>query len=200
MNWQTTNLDELLAGIWRALEEAALVLDHPFRSAGFATGLEMEFGARIVILRRVEAVRRTLICYSDVRASKVRHLRRNPEIQWLFHDPAARMQLRASGSALVHHNNEIARGAWKTLPAANRINYASVLAPGNRLGNADEAIPAEWRGHEPSQAELERAFENFAVITTSVDNFDWLLLGQDGNRRAGFSWAGDRFTGHWLVP
>ena len=141
------------------------------------------------------------MCYTDAEGlPKCGSFAVNLEVEWLFHDPAARMQIRASGTAMLHQGNATARKAWDELPPINRLNYASNLAPGNRIAGPDESVPPEWRGKLPSKDDLDFAFENFAVITASVDHFDWFLAAQNGNRRAGFFWKGYGFEGQWLVP
>ncbi len=199
MNWRTNDLDELLGGIWRALKDASGEPSHPFRTGTLVTGVELELGARVVVLRGVDREARRLSCFTDARTPKVRHIRKNPEIQWVFHDPAARVQIRAGGSAVVHHRDDTAREAWRTVPAMNRLNYASKLAPGNRLAGPDDALPVEWRGSVPEAGALEFAFENFAVVNTTVDHFDWMVISAEGNRRAGFMWVENQFRGGWLV-
>ena len=200
MTWNPANLDELLAHTWLVLADGSRELQHPFRMPALATMDDLEPALRIVILRGVDAASRQLTCHTDARSTKCRELRRHDRVQWLFYDPAARVQVRAGGATTVHHGNAIARDAWRKTPLASRANYVTTWAPGVRLGNPTDAMPAAWRGQVPAVDEAEKGFANFAVLVTTVEHFDWLQLRPEGHRRAGFAWTGERFDGSWLVP
>jgi len=154
-----------------------------------------------VVLRAADASKRQLTCHTDARSPKVQHLRLNPHVQWLFHDPEARTQLRVCALAMVHHDDAIARVAWAAVPLASRLTYGTLHPPGTALTSPDEALPRAWKDRPPTPDELEPAFENFAVLVTTVDSFEWLQLRDDGrHRRASFTWTGAHWSGVWLAP
>ncbi|MBM3876579.1 MAG: hypothetical protein FJ386_07665 [Verrucomicrobia bacterium] len=201
MHWSFSALDDLPGLVWRALEEAAAAAEHPLRTAAFGTATQFDASMRTVVLRSVDTARRQLACHSDVRTAKVQHLRLNPNVQWLFHDAAARVQLRITALAMTHHVDAIAEAAWKSVPVTNRPNYCSRHPPGTAIAAPELALPAEWRERVPTPDETARGFDNFAVLVTTVEHMDWLQLGADGrHRRAGFTWTGTRFSGVWLAP
>ena len=200
MDWPATKLDDLLALTWQALAAGASELQHPFRTPACATASELEPALRLVVLRGVDVTARQLACHTDLRSAKCRELRRNERAQWLFHDPAARVQVRAGGATQIHTGDALARDAWQRTPLASRTNYCTRWAPGARLAGPDDALPAAWRVHGPTVEEAEAGWANFAVLVTTVEHFEWLQLRAEGHRRAGFTWTGEQYVGHWLVP
>jgi len=201
MRWEFTSIDDLPGLVWHGLNEACGAAEHPFRTAALGTASQFDAALRTVVLRSADTATRHVSCHTDARAAKVQHLRLNPHVQWLFHDAAARVQLRITALAMMHHRDAIAEAAWGFVPMANRINYCTLHPPGTAILSVDDAFPREWNGRAPTPGELARGFENFAVIVTTVDHIDWLQLCADGkHRRAGFTWTGARFSGVWLTP
>ena len=200
MDWTTTNLDELVAQIWRALERAGHEEGNPFRTPSLGTANELEVSLRTVVLRHVHPATRELTCHADYRSRKIWDIRKNPQVGWLFHHPGEKIQVRAGGTALVHQNNSVARAAWQGTPLANRLNYCTALAPGTRLAGPDTSLPAQWKHSPPTLEETEAGWPNFAVIRTTIDHLEWLHLRPEAHRRAGFTWMENHFSGHWLVP
>jgi pyridoxamine 5'-phosphate oxidase len=200
LNWATINLNELLAQIWPLLERASQEAGNPLRTPVFGTANELEISLRTVVLRQVQPASRELVCHTDYRARKSWEIRKNPQVRWLFYHPGEQIQIRAGGTAILHQNNDVARAAWERTPLPNRRNYGTPLAPGTRLPSPDASLPAGWKNGLPTLDESEIGWPNFAVVVTAVDQLEWLHLRPEGHRRAGFTWVGDHFSGHWLVP
>ncbi len=200
MNWNDSNLDNLPEGIWNALSEAAGKPNHPFRTPAFATTNRFDTNVRTVVLRRVDPEYRWLVCFSDVRASKVRDIRKNQQVQWLFHHPVQQVQIRATSAAMVYWKDAMAREYWEQTPQANRVNYLATKMPGDALMEPGDAIAEQFKSGPVTESELEAGYENFAVIACEVDQFDWLQLDPKGNRRASVRWSGARYSSIWLVP
>lgn len=198
MNWDGSNLGNLPERIWQALGEAPGLPASPWRTPVFATTNRVEPSARVVVLRRADPEYRHLVCFSDVRAAKVRELRSVPEAVWLFHDPGRRVQVRATTHCMVHRGDGIAREHWDRLPERQKLNYCAREAPGGALLNEGDGIPDNLRA--AGAAELEAGYANFAVIVGAVDQFDWLQLRDAGHRRAVVRWTGEKYSGIWLVP
>ena len=181
MIWKIEDASELLPLIWKELGEAVGQLDSPLRTPAFATLGGDQGGVRTVVLRSVDAAQRSLTCYSDSRAEKVRDLRFGVPCEWLFYDAAAKVQLRARCEQVriltSSDRGQVAwlREIWDSIPQPQRLNYATELCPGAKLPEGRCAFPESPDG--------ERAFSHFAVITTFVDSFDWLQLARDGHHR-----------------
>lgn len=189
-DWPIDSLPELCAFIWDELGRVPDELPHPWRTPGLATVANDGPQVRTVVLRAVGIAERRLYAFSDARAPKARELSADNRAQWLFYDPARRVQLRAHTTVRVHRDDGIARSFWEAVPQANRRNYRSARPPGatvTRLESSREEIPES----QPAQ---------FAVLAASVTELDWLWLADGGHRRARFRWVIDSWSGEWLVP
>jgi 3-hydroxyisobutyrate dehydrogenase len=200
MKWPLDDLETLLATAWQTLEEAGASGTHPFRTPALATASDRGPAVRAVVLRQPERAGRTLLCFTDARTIKVRHVSACRRVEWLFFDPQEQVQLRAAGVATVHRGDVVARAAWEQTPPAHRVLYRAESAPGTTIPTPDESLPAEWPDRLPSAEETERGWPNFAVLLTTVDRLDWLQFGERGHRRAVFAWDGQRFVGQWVRP
>ncbi len=200
MNWDDSNLENLPDKIWGALSEACGKPQSPFRMPAFASTNQFETAVRTVILRRAERPERRLTCFSDVRSTKIRELKLNSRVQWLFYHPVQRVQIRAMAQAFVYNKNQVAREFWDRMPLKQRINYCASELPGSPLVEPGDSIPAVLRSDAVRDSELEVGYHNFAVIVTEVDQFEWLRLADDGHRRAVIRWGGEKYSGIWLVP
>ena len=188
-NWRADSLAELGDIIWATLVRACEPPAAPWRLPALATTSMAGPQVRTVVLREAIPAARSLVAWTDVRSPKVRELRHDPKAQWLFHDPANGLQLRAITTVRIHHDDEVARAAWATVPAGNRANYQSVHAPGAGIarpisgGNPVAAGPAQ-----------------FVALVATVQELDWLWLDLGGHRRARLRWSDGSWTGDWLVP
>jgi pyridoxamine 5'-phosphate oxidase len=201
-DWTTIDLAALGELIWSQLSQGASILESPWRSAVLTTftAVPEDYATRLVILRQVNRADRTLTCYSDYRTPKVRHLCSNGNVQWLFYDPAANVQIRARGQARIHHQDDVARAAWSKTPPSNKINYCAVAAPGTELVEPGNGPPLDWAEQGSADEKVEIGFSNFAVLVAEIDAFDWLRVQPTGNRRARFKWDGLSYKANWLVP
>lgn len=188
-NWSTEWLSELCITVWTELARAKNDSIHAWRTPGLATLDASKPQSRTVVLRGVDGSARQLVAFSDSRAAKVDQLLANPQAQWLFHDPVHRVQLRATTTVEIHHNDELAKTFWNTVPEPSRQNYRTLHPPGMKVTGADV-------GRETT-AELDHA--HFAVLAATVTELDWLWLTDRGHRRAGFHWQDGAWHGEWLV-
>lgn len=198
--YTTSDLETLPARLWSELERAAAEPANPFRTPVLGTTNLFECALRIVVLRRADAAKRQLIAYSDARAQKVHQLKLCEQAHWLFHDPARRTQLRISAGTMVHQNDPVAREHWQALPLAGRRNYCANLPPGTDIHAPGDAIAPELKLPAVTKKQLEVGYENFAVLVATVDQIDWLQLGEETHTRAVFNWTATCWSGLWLVP
>ena len=165
--------------------------------------------ARTMILRGVAAESRTLIFYSDIRATKIAEWRDRSDVCVIAYDDREKIQLRISGRVSLHSNDEIANAAWQNSRAMSRLSYNVDNAPGAVI-IAPMTLPAsqveiiddltdEESGDLPELiANLGR--KNFCVAVVQVDAIEWVYLASQGNRRALFSWTNDTLQSVWLQP
>lgn len=200
MDWSIADLDNLPALIWSALSDAAGKPSHPFRTPALATTNRFDSSVRTVVLRRVDPEYRWLVFFSDIRAGKIRDIRKNEQVQWMFYHPTQQVQIRATSAAMVYHQDDMAREYWAKTPMANRVNYLASQMPGDALPAAGDAIPKEFKRDDLAEKDLEPGYENFAAVACEVDQFDWLHLDPQGHRRASVRWTGAKYSSIWLVP
>ena len=96
--------------------------------------------------------------------------------------------------------------AWYTRTRSD-VGLASVAAFADRLASGarvldlgcGDGLPLTLPP-EPTAADLEAAFVNFAVYDVHVSRVDFLQLGQQGQRRCrwGASWRAEELT--WVTP
>ena len=200
MSLNAADLETLPARIWRDLESAVADEAGPFRTPVLGTTNLFECSMRVVILRQADGARRELMCYSDARAQKVHQLKLCEQAHWLFHDPARRLQLRISAHTMVHQNDPVAREHWLKTPLAHRRNYSANQPPGSDIHAPGDAIAPALKSPKVTARELEPGYENFSVLVSTVDQIDFLQLGDEGHVRAVFNWTAVTWSGLWLVP
>ncbi len=193
-------LDDVLKWSWRTVHKGVSNFKHPFHRPSLTTMDGNKPQSRIVILRGFSEKNRTLICNCDARSPKVSQIQDNPHVNWLFYDPKKWMQLRLSGTASIHTDDEMAEFRWKKVRLPNRINYSSEIPPGSFTEKPTSGLP-DLLGHKASKPlDHTEARKNFAVIVCRFDEMDWLLLKLTGNIRAKFHWEDHRMSAFWVIP
>jgi hypothetical protein len=195
-----STLDDILESSWRMLREGVRNFRDPFHQSSLTTLDGDKPQVRIVILREFSEKDRTLICHCDARGSKVFQIRDNPNVSWLFYHPEKWLQLRLSGTASVHTDDETADSQWEKVNLAHRINYCAEIPPGSSTEKPTSGIPGFLREKAPKMLDASNARKNFAAIVCRFDEMDWLLLKLTGHIRAKFHWKDDRVNASWVIP
>ena len=185
---ESNNLDSILIQNWIDLGHGALRGRHPYHTPVLATLGDTGPDARTVVLRDADFRHRRLVCHTDIRSPKVRDLRAQPEVAWLFYDRFNNTQLRVRGRVRIHHQDELAGARWKKSAVRSRDCYHAALSPSSPASSPVAPAP------------LESGFENFAVVDCVVDAIDWLYLQHGGHLRARFTWDESRWQSTWLAP
>lgn len=173
---------------WRLLGHASRSPGHPLRTPVVATAGD-DGGARVVVLRGVDAVAGEFEFHTDARSPKASALRRSAAMTWVFYDASTGVQWRARGEGRLHVGDDVWRAAWERVPSASRANYGSDAAPGAALEAPLEAI--DFRDVGPA---------HFMVVRCRVEWLDWLWLRPTGNRRAQWVRDGAVWRGQWVAP
>jgi pyridoxamine 5'-phosphate oxidase len=199
----TNNHAELLQEIWEMLQKGAVDAHHPFYTPALATVGTRGAAVRTVVLRRVDVAQRLLVCHTDWRSAKIAELTTNPATSWLFYSAPDKLQLRAEGQTALHYNDDFARQIWQQSRLSSLRGYLTSLPPGTTVSEPASGLPAEFQDRIPTSEEAETGWQNFAVIATQIERFDWLYLGGDGRgqRRAEFIFQPDgSYTSRWVIP
>jgi len=141
-----------------------------------------------------------LISHCDRRTPKVRQICDNPKISWLFYHPKRQIQLRLTGTAMVHTEDSTADSQWEKVRITSRLNYCTEKPPGWPAEDPTSGLPDLLRHKAPGMFDEQGARKNFAAIVCRFDRMDWLKLRLTGNIRAQFHWEDNQPTTSWVIP
>jgi pyridoxine/pyridoxamine 5'-phosphate oxidase len=171
-------------------------VSHPFRTGIVATADTPGINMRTVILREADVENNVIYFYTDIRSEKITDLRMDDNISWLFYDAEEKVQLRLSGSAIIHHQDEVTKRYWQKVSPAGRRSYSAMPGPSTVVD-----MPADGLTHLSSaDNSADVGLDNFAVIRTQITFLEWLSLDRDGHRRAAFNLINGNWQGNWLIP
>ncbi len=193
-------LTQLEDNLWRRLLNGALRSKDAFRTGAIATIGPEGPAIRTVVLRKVLPAAKILICHTDLRSEKVRHIERNPVIGWHFYDPAARLQLRLRATATLLTEGPDVETAWRNTHVESRKCYLSTDGPGAVLPYPGTGLENEWENPSIEASEAGKAY--FCILQSQIAEVEWLWLNQAGHRRARFRYdaEGQIVEACWLVP
>jgi hypothetical protein len=195
-----STLDNVLKSSWRYLHEGVQNFRHPFHQPSLVTMDDNKPQARIVIIREFSEKDRKLVCHCDARSPKVLQIRNNPYVSWLFYYPKKWLQLRLSGSASVHTDDNTAEAQWEKVSLPHRINYCAEIPPGLPTEKPSSGLPDFLRDKAPKLFDGSSGRKNFAAIICQFDEMDWLLLKLTGHIRAQFHWKDNQMDASWVIP
>jgi len=186
---------------WHRLENGALESRSAMRTPVVANTNAAGINMRTVILRKVQPVKKQLVFYTDIRSGKWEEIQQTNNTTWLFYDEKACIQIRASGSSSLHHDDETADEAWANNNITNRKNYLSVLIPSEKSTMTVNELPTFAEPAELTLEQSEAGRKNFGLVITQIKWMEWLWLNNNGDRRANFIYEADgNFSANWLVP
>lgn len=197
-DWNT--LDGVLKQSWQMLSRGAARFNDPFHWPVLGTTGKEGASLRCVILREFSLTDRTLVCHSDARAEKIREISVSPTVSWLFYHPQKKVQLRISGHATLHADDQFADEQWAAVKATTRLNYGTVESPGTIVDSPSSGLPDFLLRKVPTLFETEKVRRNFMAIACRINTMDCLVLQVLGNRRARFDWDETGLKAKWLIP
>jgi len=188
MEW---TLDEVRTDIEERLSEAARDRSSPMHTPAVITDAD----ARIMVLREWDAAARTLRFHTDGRAPKADVIGAGAPVGVLFYDKGAGIQLRCRGAGRIETTGEAVDKAWNGSDTYARRCYLG-LAPGSAVDGPSSGLPDWAEGVRPTEAQLQPARANFALLLVTLEEIDWYYLAHDGHRRAIFIGG----QGRWVTP
>jgi pyridoxamine 5'-phosphate oxidase len=193
-------LDEVLNEVWTMLKRGVTHSNDPFHWPVLGTRGKDGCHLRTVILRQFILPDRILVCYSDARARKAQDIGHYSKVTWLFYHPEKKVQLRISGQAKCHTDDQFADHQWAATKITSRLDYSTTHPPGTPVDKPASGLPGYLLEKIPTLLDSERSRKNFMAISCRIDSIDWLMLGALGHRRARFDWDEDRLRATWLIP
>jgi 3-hydroxyisobutyrate dehydrogenase len=197
-NWNS--FEEILETAWEMLACGASVSRDPFHTPVLGTIGPDNCNLRTVVLRGVFPEERVLMCHTDLRSGKIRDIRQNPRVSWLFYHPQQKVQLRLAGQATIHTADELADRQWAATKLMSRRCYSAPDGPGTASDEPSSGLPEFLKNRSPTPAESELGRKKFAVIRCRIDFLDWLFLRARGHRRAQFFWKENTVASKWVTP
>ena len=80
------DLDKIYLKIWSLLSDGLADRNAQFHIPVFICGSKKEFDGRIIVLRGINDIKKTLWFHSDIRSKKIETLKNNPQASFLFYD------------------------------------------------------------------------------------------------------------------
>lgn len=192
---------EILKNIWKYLDMGTLDRKHPFHTPVFATvGENCVPSVRVVVLRRFWRKPPALAFHTHIGAPKIREIKSNNRVSWLFYHVEKKIQVRIDGKAMIHTDDDLAEEQWLATGFFSRRCYTGE-APSQLSKKPTNGLPEDLTEREPTKQESEIGRANFVVISSTIDSIDCLELDVKGNRRSFFKWKenGELET-NWLTP
>ncbi len=192
------NIDLILDEIWSLLQRGVADRNEDFRLPVVIVSATDSAEGRIVVLRGAFKEKNILRFHTDFRSSKIKSLKENKKIYFVFYNKKRKIQVRAEGIAIVHKDNEITKEAWTKTQMMSRKCYLSPQAPGDFINDSASDLSKDMGNEIPTYEQSEIGYKNFCVIESKIKSFEWLYLASQGHRRAKFMLDENKST--WLVP
>lgn len=168
---------------WTRLAQACDDPMRPMRNVVLATVDDRNApDARLMVLRGADRDHGHLWFYTDIRSPKVEQLRARPATSVILWDPAARVQLRITGTAEIKTNGDRADDHWRQATMGQQVLLASPDDPGRPLTQPDPRLIGMKRALDAGEERTARS--RFAVIEITIGSVEWLQISDDGQRRA----------------
>ena len=194
------DLDKTYLKIWNLLKNGLANRNAPFHIPVFINGDKNIFDGRIVVLRGVDEKERKVWFHSDIRSSKVKIIKSNPQSNLLFYDKIEKIQLRISGSAKINYKNDITKKSWGKTAHMSRQCYLGEIAPGLNADSPTSGLTDDIDNSIYTLEESELGYKNFCIIEVFIKNIEWLYLAAKGHRRASFELKAGKIKKKWLIP
>jgi pyridoxamine 5'-phosphate oxidase len=197
-NGKLYNLSAIEEDCWLRMMNGVLQSRNPFHHPVVANANAIGVNMRTVVLRDACSTEKTLCFFTDIRTGKWAELQQDQTISWLFYDREAHIQIRASGKASLHQNDELANHAWDNINPSSSKNYSSMLSPSSEIIHPLDSIQEDLV--MPAKKN-ETGRENFGVVVSKVLWVEWLWLNPPCHFKANFIYDKEgEFTANWLVP
>ena len=194
------NLDEVHNKLWSMVKDGATNRHSSFHIPVMINGSGNQLDGRIVVLRNTNSELKTISFHSDIRSSKIKLIKKDPRVFFIFYDKDEKIQLRVSGSAFIHFKDETTKASWTKTSHMSRKCYLATYAPGTASKEPTSGISNEIESLKYTLKESEAGYENFCVIETEIESIEWLYLAAKGHRRAKFEYKNDVIKKVWLTP
>ena len=194
------NKDLILDEIWSLLSKGVTDRAEDFRLPIVVLNSEQEPNARIVVLRGAHKEQNLLRFHTDIRSEKIKFIKDDNKIYFLFYNKERNIQVRAKGFATIHYKNDMTKEVWEKTQIVSRKCYLATNAPGTLSEDPTSGIPEQYAGKNVPKEESESGYENFSIIESKIHSFEWLYLASKGHRRAKIELTDRGSIAKWVTP
>ncbi|HDZ03615.1 hypothetical protein LCGC14_0127970 [marine sediment metagenome] len=175
--------EELSSEIQKGITEKG----HPFRFITMATvGNGPIARLRTVVLREVSQ-ELVLSIYTDSRTEKIKHIKANNQISFLFYHPEKMLQLKVEGTANIVTDTSRLTATWNNVQPNSRKDYITNNSPGSFIKNPDHVEYLEEENY-------------FTILDIMPTKIEYLKLQRPNHIRAKFTKTSENWKGEFLVP
>ena len=193
------NFEEIEKKLWGLLKEAVKDRNSEFRTPAFICGDNKDLDGRIVVLRKVDPKNNFIQFHSDIRSTKIKQIKKNPNCSVLFYGKKEKIQLRLKVECEINFKNKITKESWEKTGHISRKCYLVNKDPGSITEKPTSGLNDRFDNFGFTKEESEAGYNNFSVITCNIKSIEWLYLAAKGHRRALIDFESiKKFT--WLVP
>ncbi len=193
------NFQEIEKKLWSLLIEAVKDRDSEFRTPVFICGDNKDLDGRVVVLRKADQKNNFVQFHSDIRSSKIKKIKKNPNCSLLFYGKKEKIQLRLKINSQINFNNDVSKKSWEKTGHISRKCYLVANGPGTISDKPTSGLSGKFDNFDYTKQESEEGYKNFCVIKCNITSIEWLYLAAKGHRRALIDLEGiKKFS--WLVP
>ena len=193
------DFNEIEKKVWNLLTNAVIDRSSEFRTPVFICGNDGDLDGRVVVLRKADHANNFIQYHSDIRSSKIKKIKKNPNCSLLFYGKEEKIQLRIKAKCEINYDNEIAKQSWESTGHISRKCYLVNKGPGTRSEKPTSGLNSKFDNFDFTKEESEMGYKNFCVIKCKIKSIEWLYLAAKGHRRALINLNGSKkFT--WLIP
>ena len=193
------DFNEIEKKIWGLLTNAVKDRSSEFRTPVFICGNDKDLDGRVVVLRKADQQNSFIQYHSDIRSSKIKKIKKNPNCSILFYGKLEKIQLRLKIECKIHFNDAVAEESWENTGHISRKCYLVTNGPGTESETPTSGLDNKFDNFKFTKEESEAGYKNFCVIRCKVKSIEWLYLAAKGHRRALIDFDGSKkFT--WLIP
>ena len=189
---------EIEKKIWDLLSNAVKDRSSEFRTPVFICGNDQNIDGRVVVLRKADQQNNFIQYHSDIRSSKIKKIKKNPNCSILFYGKEEKIQLRVKAECEVNYNNNVAKESWEKTGHISRKCYLVTNGPGTKSEKPTSGLDNKFDNFDFTKEESEAGYKNFCVVKCKIKSIEWLYLAAKGHRRAKFNLENNKDS--WLVP
>ena len=168
------DLDKTVDALWDLLLIGKNKSKSEFHQGYIATYNNNYPSIRTVVLRHVNKSKNTISFHTDIRSKKIEELKDNNKLSMLFYDHGKKIQLKISGDAIIHNENDQSRNAWDQSRSFSKKCYIVENAPGT---SSDKPVSGYLPEHEqdlPNEDVLEKGYANFTLVEIQISKSSFL--------------------------